>query len=249
MGKLFQPCSLELRRSKLRKESVIIFTLFTALVLLASPEAESATISLNPTDDAGVWNWYPTGTIDREYLWLKVNERNDDPGKYDIARAYLKFDLGDIPDSSQIMHAELRLYAMLYRGGTVNLWHASSDNWTERCGSTITWGNQPAVDGFLAQLGILDTLSSLKYIDLTQTWDPTIDLIDNYLSIAITMVDESPDELMQAEFISKDYQSIPYYRPLLTIEYEEVAPVPLPGAVWFLASGLLSMVTYRRVTK
>ena len=233
----------------MRKESVLIFTLLAALVLLASPEAESATISLNPTDDAGVWNWYPTGTIDTEYLWIKANQRLDDPENYDIGRAFLKFDLGDIPDSSQIMHAELRLYAMLYRGGTVNFWHASSDNWTEKWGSTITWNNQPPVDGFLAQLGILDTLSSLKYIDLTQTWDPTIDLIDNYLSIAITMVDESPDELMQAEFISKDFLSYPYYRPLLTIEYEETAPVPLPGAVWLLGSGLLCIIAYRRISK
>lgn len=233
----------------MRKKRLFILSLLVVLFLCALPEAESATISLNPTDDAGVWNWYPTGTIDREYLWLTANERPDDPGNYDIARAYLKFDLMDIPDSSRIINAELRLYAMLYRGGTVYFWHASSDNWAEKWGSLITWNNQPAVDGYLAQLDVLDTPSSLKYIDLSQTWDPTIDLIDDYLSIAITMADESPDEPMQAEFISKDYLSYPYYRPLLTIEYEEMAPVPLPGAVWFLASGLFSLIAYRRVSK
>jgi hypothetical protein len=137
---------------------------------------------------------------------------------------------------------------MLYRGGTVNFWHASSDNWTESWDS-IAWDNQPAVDGFLAQLGILDTLASLKYVDITQTWDSTIDLIDNYLSLAITMVDESPDEPMQAEFISKDHLSLPHYRPLLTIEYEEITHAPLPGAVWLLGSGLLSLIGYRKISK
>jgi len=231
-----------------KKLILIILTVFVALVLLASPESESATISINPTDDAVVWNWYPSGNKNTEYLWIKASERLDDPGNYDIGRAYLKFDLGDISDSAQIIHAELRLYAMLYRGGTVNFWHASSDNWTEGWDS-LTWDNQPAVDGFLAQLGILDTPASLKYIDITQTWDSTIDLIDNYLSIAITMVDESPDQLMQAEFKSKDYLSYPYHRPLLTIEYGEIRAVPLPGAAWLFGSGLLSIIGYRRISK
>jgi hypothetical protein len=233
----------------LRKEFVLILTLFIALVLLALPEAESATISLNPTDDAVVWNWYPSGNNNTEYLWITANERLDDPGNYDIGRAYLKFDLGAIPDASQIAHAELRLYAMLYRGpSTVNIWHASNDNWTESWDS-LNWDNQPAVDGYLAQFGVLDTLSSLKYIDITQTWDSTIDLIDNYLTIAITMADESPAQPTQAEFYSNDFQPHPYVRPLLTIEYEEINPVPVPGAAWLFGSGLLSIIGYRRISK
>ena len=233
----------------MKKEFVVVLTLLAALVLLASTEAESATVSLNPTDDAVVWSWYPSGNNNTEYLWIKANESPGDPGNYDVARAYLKFDLGDIPDYSQIIHAELRLYAMLYRGASrVNFLHASSDNWTESWDS-LTWDNQPAVDGFLAQLGILDTLSSLKHIDITQTWDSTIDLIDNYLSIAIMMVDESHGELMEAEFVSGEYRTDPYYRPLLTIEYEEIRPVPLPGAAWLFGSGLLSIIGYRRISK
>ena len=142
----------------MKKEFVLILIFFVSLVVFESSEAESATISLNPTDDAVVWNWYPSGNNNTEYLWIKANERLDAPGNFDIGRAYLKFDLGDIPDSSQVMHAELRLYAMLYRGpSTVNFWHASSDNWTESWDS-LTWDNQPAVDGFLGQLGVLDTL-------------------------------------------------------------------------------------------
>jgi hypothetical protein len=232
-------------------KKVIGFTLvvFVALILLASAESQSATISLNPTDDAAVWNWYPDDNQNTEYLWLKASQRLDDPGHYDIGRAYLKFDLGTIPDASRIVHAELRLYAMLWRGGAVNFWHASNDNWSEMGDLSISWYNQPAVDGFLAQLGINDTLSSLKYIDITQTWGSTIDLVDNYLSIAITMVDESPDQLVQSEFISKDYQANPFLRPLLTIEYEAMPHVPVPAAVWLLGSGLLAIIGYRRISK
>lgn len=225
---------------------VLILTLIAALVLLASPEAESATISLNPTDDAVVGSWYPTGNINSGTLWIQAGERPGYPGTYDVSRAYLKFDLGDIPDSSQIVHAELSLYALLHRGGTVNFWHVSSDNWTESWDS-LTWENQPAVDGHLAQVGILDNLSYRKYIDITPTWDSTIDLIDNYLSIAITMVDESPDQPMQSEFFSKDYSYT--FRPFLTVEFEETTIAPLPGAVWLFGSGLLSIIGYRRISK
>jgi hypothetical protein len=232
----------------LKKGLAYILFVFIMIVNISFHEAEAATISLNPTDDAVVWNWYPDGLNNTEYLWITANERLGDPGNYDLGRAYLKFDLSDIPDASQVVHAELRLYAMIYRGGTVNIWHASGDNWTENWGS-LTWNNQPAVDGFLAQLGILDTPASLKYIDISQTWDPTVDLIDNFLSIAITMVDESPEEPMDAEFKSKENQDSLYHRPLLTIEYEEITPVPLPATLYLFGSGILSVIGYRRIFK
>ena len=232
----------------MKKWFVLNLPFVALLIVFGLTEAESATISLNPTDDAVVRNWSPDGNINTEYLWVNANELYNDPGNYNVSRAYLKFDLKEIPDSSQVIYAELRLYALLFIGGTVNLWHASSDNWTENWDS-LTWNNQPSVDGFLAQLDILATPSSIKYINLTATWDSTVDLIDNYLSIAVTIVDESPDEPMQAEFKSKDYLSYPYHRPLLTIEYEEMAPVPLPGAAWFLGSGLLSFIGCRKILK
>jgi hypothetical protein len=232
-----------------KKKYGFILILAVAFALSASPESQSATIALNPTDDAGVWNWYPAGTINREYLLVSANECLSNPGNYDIARAYLKFDLGAIPDSSRILQAELRIYATRFKGGGVNFWHASSDNWTESGYLRITWDNQPAVDGFLAQLGVLDTLSSLKFVDITQNWDPTMDLMDDYLSIAIAMMDESPAESMQAEFVSQEYHNYPYYRPQLTIEYEEIAPAPLPGALWLFGSGFISVILYRRISR
>ncbi len=233
----------------MRKAFILILIVSVAVVIAASPESESATISLNPTDDAVVWNWWPSGTIDQEYLGVQANARHDDPGNFNIARAFLKFDLGDIPDSSQVINAEVRLYAMLSKGGIVDFWHGANDNWTESLDSRITWNNQPGVDGHLANLEVLDTLSSLKYINITETWDPTVDLIDDYLSIAITMVDESPDDLMQAEFISKDFLSYPYFRPLLTIEFEEITPAPLPATVWLFGAGVIGIIGYRRRSK
>lgn len=233
----------------MRKGFLLILTLFITTVLLALPKAESATISLSPTDDATVGNWYPTGNTNSDTLWIQASEALDDSGNFSISRAYLKFDLGDIPDSAQIINADFRLYLKGYSGGTVNFWHASSDNWTESWDS-ISWNNQPAVDGFLAQLEISDSSSSLKYTDITDSWDSTVDLIDNYLSIAVTMVNESPDEPMWAEFISQENFDFPFnYRPLLTIEYEETTSVPLPGAAWLLGSGFLCIVGYRRISK
>jgi hypothetical protein len=35
----------------------------------------------------------------------------------------------------------------------------------------------------------------------------------------------------------------------LTIEYEEINPVPVPGAAWLFGSGLLSIIGYRRISK
>lgn len=97
-------------------------------------------------------------------------------------------------------------------------------------------------DGYLSWLGVPDKSSVFKYIDTTDTWNSTIDLIDDCISIAISMEVEFPDELMQTQLISKDNSRNPYYeRLLLTIEYEEITSVPLPGAAWLFGSGLFGV--------
>ena len=235
----------------MRKKFILILIVFVAVAIVASPESESATISLNPTDDAGVWNGWPTGTIDRKHSWGMANTRDDDPRNYDIVRAFFKFDLGDIPDSSQNMNTELRLYAMLSEDGKVNFWYGSHGGYpTKGWGSSYITSDSHAVDDFLAQLGILDRLSSLNYIDITEGWDSTIDLIDNYHTIAITMANETPGDLVQAELISGGFVSYPpFYRPLLTIELEEITSVPLPAAAWFFGAGVIAIIGCRRRSK
>jgi hypothetical protein len=171
------------------------------------------TVTLSPTDDATVESWAPTSNDNGYRLWLQ---------EFDaivlFQRAYLKFHLGDIPDSASIIKAELRMYGDSQYGTQVALWHVLVDTWTENGDEKITWNNRPAVDTLLTSA--FAEPMGYQYFDLLEGWAPGTDLADDYLSICVMKADEDAGCCSPYAFISRDHLSSEW-RPQLYIEYEE----------------------------
>jgi hypothetical protein len=206
---------------------------------IASP-ADASTYNLSPTADTFVWsgldaNYGTSTTLVSDYYAYDTNR------KY----SYLKFDLSGISGSEVITGATLFLYQSDYNYKTdythsngTNLYRIADDGWTE---TDLKWSNKPSGTGTLiAAQNIPDTLVGWTSWDLFQIagWVPGGDQSDGLLSLLLTEAQFT--YWNEHYFYSRENASNQPYLVVTT------APVPIPGAVWLLGSGLLGLVTFRR---
>ncbi|MDY6950393.1 MAG: DNRLRE domain-containing protein [Thermodesulfobacteriota bacterium] len=134
------------------KERVISgLVLLLVLGLLVCPQLKAAPVTVTAIADSYVYSDAPdTNYGSNTYLFAMGGNPDycgygqTGDGNNPAARSYLKFDLGDIPDSATITSAQLDLkhaagtaYTM---GGHWQVHYVSDDSWTE---GDITWANRP----------------------------------------------------------------------------------------------------------
>ena len=93
------------------------------------------TFNITPSDDAYVYQRYPTRNYGSSYsLWVGYY--------YGYEYTFLKFNLSEIPKDAIVTNATLYLYAYkVYRTPVVGVHFVENDSWSE---NTITWNNMPA---------------------------------------------------------------------------------------------------------
>ena len=156
-----------------------------------------------------------------------------------MSRTFFKFET-----QTEYLHLFYHTSTGLHFSGDISLFHIDEDSWTE---NLITWNNQP-----MAYLDGNKELVSFPKPDLPEDrwvqwdifsggkWNYENDLIDDQLSLLMSLEANlnQTDVWPYASFLSSENGN---FEPYLAIEYE-IQTVPLPGAVWFLGSGLLGLV-------
>jgi hypothetical protein len=162
-----------------------------------------------------------------------------------LQRSYLKFDLGSgIPAGETITGATLYIesYFTAVSGNPwVNLYPVADTSWVDRYPGYITWATAPPMD-----TGNLLDSTLVSALDTWYSWDvPATALTQGLVSFGLTLQsEEMPSHY--AYFYSREYKDGIDFYPYLVVT---TAPVPIPGAVWLLGSGLLGLVGLRRLRK
>ncbi len=223
-----------------------VLRLFTALVFLTGMfsglPALAAEYSFRPAQDTCVYSWggdtvygltdgIATGTDGGSQVWY----------------AYLMFDLTSIPANEVITGAVLHQYQFLglSSGYGTNLYRIADIGWSE---ADMTWSTRPAEPGGTVQLGYNPnggTYGGWSTWDLfgTAEWAPAADQAAGWLSLKLT--ETRTDGTQTHNWYSREHADA-NFRPYLEIT---TAPVPIPGALWLLGSGLLGLVALRRRMK
>ena len=224
---------------------VIIITLM-GFFLLSTMQAKANNITIIPSDDVFItyseqWPYEHVNMNYNNYQILFLGEFNY--GYYTKYRSLLKFDLSSIPSNAIVTSASLNIYP--YGGDSntplVELHRMSNDNWEE---GTITWNNAPTSFTTLFSPNLIDTqvfdLSGNPISwNLFPNWDISEDLMDGEVTFLLRVPINNI-----AEFKSKEYAG---YSPYLSIEYS--TPVPVPGAVILVGTGLFLLFwQHRRAT-
>ena len=225
---------------------VLIVLFGIAFLLGVALSSNAATYTLLPNNDAYVRgseadsNFGNLPELCTLWVWSTVDTN--------IYRTYMMFDLSSIPDSDQVEEATLALYQVNGAGYAIagdRVHYVVNDNWDEM---SITWNSRPdsGVPGDL--IGQNDDgydHRGWSYWDLLANgaWDPSADLADNSLSL---LLKETEGGTMSHNWYSKEYSDDSSLRPYLKIT---TSPIPIPGALWLLGSGLISLLGVRRKLK
>lgn len=192
-----------------------------------------------PTDDVHVDLLAPNGGYPfAHYLYTN--------GEAAPAHAYLKFNLEYIPATDQVTEAILNLYCVYGYKAEVDLYHISDDSWDE---GSVNWNNRP-------DSGNLGPMLDSAYVDYPYNWvswdlfgsgdwDPTVDQIDDYISLLIKPSKEC------LYFFSKDsgYEFKPFLAVTTSaVETVTMSSVPIPPSCWLLGSGMVFLVRSRFLT-
>jgi hypothetical protein len=214
--------------------AMVCFTIYS--VLLTQPLFAS-TYTLNPTDDVYVSSDSPNYNYNSTGAPLKVGDYGigtswPGPSQYEIVfRTYLKFDLSSIQGTITSAELYLRYTSEGPQGTGISLYHVQNDSWGE---GTLTWNNRPQFDN--SPIASDSDLSGWKKFNLLG-----FALSDGYLSLMLKCSENGT--YFDKRFYSSEASA--GYRPYLNIVTSS-SNVPLPSAVFFLASGLIGFVVVRR---
>jgi hypothetical protein len=212
-----------------------LFQLTAAFAMLLTALPAWADLVVNPTDDGYVSSSSPDTVYSGGSQIIQLSVAS-------ALSSYLKFDLSAIPDGAVLQSAVLSIRTLTNPGAyNVALTRVSNDNWVE---STLTYNTRPDLSGttnvLVASAAVTGNPSYYTNIAFGSAWSQfSDDLSDNFLSLKLTRVSGTGT----ANFASSE-NAANYYWPYLTIAYQ--TPVPIPGAVWLLGTGLLGLVAIRR---
>ena len=213
-----------------------------ALLLLTAPVTwADEIIKYYPTADASVYRENPNSNYGTEQ-WLGVLSYAPTV----ILRTFLEFDLSSgIPRGEIITGANLYLYSDLQQNSPFIELHKTATGWIESGSGGITWNNQ----GVQAPMDF--AWLSFTHVTSSKTWYswavPASALTQGLVSFGLKFGLEGGTATLSADFPSREMTGTTL-DPYLMV-YTTTNPVPLPGAVWLLGSGLLGLAGWRRFRK
>lgn len=191
--------------------------------------AATTTIQIEPTDDAYVKDSAPDSNYG-SYYSLYV-------GTYNGAkeRAYLKFDLSNLPENAVIVSATLHAYT--YKGASstpvnISVYAVSDDSWTE---GSITWNTKPQ-EGALLDKDLIDTAGNHWSV-----WDVTDFVTQEFNGdkiVSFVLISDAEGSIPESiGYTSKDDTKYPDHHPYLKIVYTlpknvQISSVEVPQLVW-----------------
>lgn len=160
--------------------SILLFSalLFLTFVYLAQAPVYAVPVpgqeyrsTYRPTDDSTILSGRTgegasTNMGSESYMLAGRLVRNN-PSDAFIYRGFLKFNISDIPQTSTIQYAYLKLFGELNKGSITDFFvYQANGSWRE---NTITWSNQPSVTGSKIAPKSTKTQTGADYI----IWDVT----------------------------------------------------------------------------
>jgi hypothetical protein len=237
-----------------------ILLLALAASLSLAVHGQAAALTISPTDDALVYSFAP----DTNY---GANPGLAGGGVFNGAEqwvSFLRFDLSAIPAGQAITGATLNLFQFLGGGFApigASVYRVANDGWSE---GTVTWNSAPVIFGVdlndNTRIGANNnagtTYRGWSAWDLLANgnWNPATDLADGVLSVAV--YSDAFRGTQTHNWCSKEsdltnclitgVETGPVAE--LRRPYLEITAVPLPGAFWLVATGVLCLVprAYRR---
>jgi hypothetical protein len=149
--------NLEKPSFKLALRLVVIFIVIFIMIFSMSINSKrifalsTATLNSNPKEDVYVNSYYPTTNFN-DYYQLRVGVEGD-YSNVRIERSYLKFEIPEIINSSNIISAKLYVYKIGGNSVTNVQVYNTSNSWNE---SLITWNNAPGYNNLINSSHVLN---------------------------------------------------------------------------------------------
>jgi len=209
---------------QLMKPSNLVRLLIVVLLLLPAacperlPPVSAAPVSLltrdlNPTDDAQVYESNPNTNYGDIMIYIRSKDGAN-------LRAFIQFDLNNIPPGSKI--TEARLYLYKYSAPDITRTYRCSrvtSSWSE---NSITWNNQPAVDSPTSDEAIGTSVGWESWVVTSSVQQFTArDTASASRNYGWRIADTSEGSLVQHQsvFYSKEYETDHADRPYLRVKY------------------------------
>ncbi|MFX1466507.1 MAG: DNRLRE domain-containing protein [Promethearchaeota archaeon] len=185
----------------------LIFALFILGILLLTPSAKAETKTFEPIADSFINSEKPTSNFGGQDV-LRVTYQNRTYFDDIERRAYLKFNLSEVPSGSTINSAKLRLHTVVVTETTkIGAFYCPDNSWEEL---EITWENAPDTSG--------DAVDIVSVADPGEwhEWDVTsIAKKDTTISIVLQIDDSEKSKNPWVSFRTKETNR----DPQLVVEY------------------------------